>query len=217
MRSLAAFLLAVAVAVLAAPACGGAPAATDVIRPADPAPAAPTKMAGFEEHGYLLAGAEYWPYAGTADIDYPGDVLWGFYPEAGVAAPGETEPNPASARPEAVACAEQAFAALRAFVASEPPALRRIVELGADQGYVPRFYLWTNDYGRAADPYPPGVREARLWYWKRKQPEPPKPPGYWKWESTLTQAGECQVPRAAQIEAYLAETLATVEAAAAQR
>jgi hypothetical protein len=215
MRSLAAWL---AAPLVAAAACGGAAPATDVTTPApaDPGPAAAT-MAGFEENGYLLAGAEYWPYTGSADIEYPGDVLWGFYPEAGVAPPDETEPNPAGARPEAIACAEQAFAALRAFVASDPPALRRIVELGAGQGYVPRFYLWTNDYGRAADPYPPGVREARLWYWKRKQPEPPKPPGYWKWESTLTQAGECRVPQPAQIEAYLAETLATVEAAAAQR
>jgi hypothetical protein len=198
-----------AASLLAAAACGGAPAATEVT-PSAPEPAAAAPMATFEQNGYLLAGAEYWPYAGTAEIDYPADVLWGFYPEAGVAPPGETEPNPASARPEAIACAEQAFAALRAFIASDPPALRRIVERGADQGYVPRFYLWTNDYGRAADPYPPGVREARLWYWKRKQPEPPKPPGYWKWESTLTQAGACQVPQAAQIDAYLTETLATL-------
>jgi hypothetical protein len=213
MRSLAVPVLSAALL-----ACGGAPPPPPAeVAPTAPAPPAAPRMASFEEHGYLLAGAEYWPYAGTAEIDYPAEVLWGFYPEAGVAPPGEAEPNPASARREAIACAERAFAALRAFIASDPPALRRIVELGADQGYVPRFYLWTNDYGRAADPYPPGVREARLWYWKRKQPDPPKPPGYWKWESTLTQAGECQVPRAAQIEAYLAETLATVEAAASPR
>lgn len=200
-------------------ACGGAasPAPVAPSTSSTPLPAAAEPMASFELDGYTLTGAEYWPYAGTADINYPADVLWGFYPEKGVIVPGETDPNPDTARPEAVACARVAYDALRAFLASDPPALRRIVELGADQGFVPRFYLWTNDYGRAADPYPPGVREARLWYWKRKTPEPPKPPGYWKWESTLTQAGACTIPRPEQIEQYLAETLATVEAQAAQR
>jgi hypothetical protein len=167
-------------------------------------------MDTFTINGYLLAGAEYWPYAGTEDIQYPEAVLWGFYPVKGEIGPGETEPNADSAKPEAIACAQTAYAALRAFVVSDPPKLRRIVELGASQGFVPRFYLWTNDYTRAATPYPPGVREARLWYWKRKTPAPPKPPGYWKWESTLTQAGECQIPRAEQIEKYLDETLATL-------
>ncbi|MBA3537993.1 MAG: hypothetical protein H0T79_00040 [Deltaproteobacteria bacterium] len=180
---------------------------------AAPPPAAPVAapMASFEINGYLLAGAEYWPYAGTADIDYPKDVLWGFYPEKGVTAPGETDPNADAARPAAIACAQQAFTALRAFVTSDPARLRRIVGLGKDQGYVPRFFLWTNDYTRAATPYPPGVREARLWYWKRKTPDPARPPGYWKWESTLDQRGECHVPQPAQIEQYLTETLATVE------
>lgn len=169
-------------------------------------------MATFELDGYVLSGAEYWPYVGTADITYPDDVLWGFYPEAGVVPPGETEPNPATARPEAVACARRSFDALRAFLASDPPALRKVIELGGERGdIVPRFYLWTNDYGRAADPYPPGVREARLWYWKRKTPAPPKPPGYWKWEATLTQRGECQIPRPEQIERYLADTLRELE------
>jgi hypothetical protein len=150
---------------------------------------------------------------GSAEIRYPEDVLWGFYPEKGVLAPGESTPNADSARPEAVACAERAFTALRGFIASDPPLLRKIVEHGAAQGYVPRFYLWVNDYGRAADPYPPGVREARLWYWKRKTPDPVRPPGYWKWESTLTQTGECRIPRDDAIATYLAETWASVDPA----
>ena len=41
--------------------------------------------------------------------------------------------------------------------------------------------------------------------------EPPKPPGYWKWEATVTQTGACELPRADQIEMYLAETLHTLE------
>ncbi|MDQ3338700.1 MAG: hypothetical protein M4D80_26340 [Myxococcota bacterium] len=170
----------------------------------------PAPMAPFAINGYELTGAEYWPYAGTAEINYPDAVLWGFYPKAGETGPGETTPNVDTANPKAVACAQSAYDALRAFLSSDPPKLRQIVERGADKGYVPRFYLWTNDYTRAASPYPPGVREARLWYWKRKEPAPPKPPGYWKWEATLTQSGECQIPQPAQIEKQLDTELATL-------
>ena len=170
------------------------------------------QMSPFTMNGFQLTGAEYWPYAGTAEIKYPEEVLWGFYPEKGVKAPGEADPNAADARPEAVACATRAYAALQSFLDKPDPKLLRIIELGKISGdVVPRFYLWTNDYGLAATPYPPGVREARLWYWKRKTPEPPKPPGYWKWESTLTQSGECQIPNPEQIERFLTEMLASME------
>jgi hypothetical protein len=180
---------------------------------AKPPPASPIsdRMDTFEMNGYVLAGAEYWPYVGKEDIRYPQDVLWGFYPEKGVIVPGETEPNADSATREAIDCAQQSFTALQVFLAKNPPELRKIIELGEAQGFVPRFYLWTNDYTRAATPYPPGVREARLWYWKRKQPEPPKPPGYWKWEATVDQHGVCSVPRTEQIDQYLAETLASLQ------
>ncbi len=170
------------------------------------------RMATFQDRGYELTGAEYWPYTGSVDIKYPEEVLWGFYPQQGVVPPGESDPNPASARPAAIECAERAWDELRAFVAGPHEKLDRIVELGAKTGtIVPRFYLWTNDYSQASDPYPPGVREARLWWWARKTPEPPKPPGYWKWESTLDQKGVCHTPRPAQIEAYLTEKLAEME------
>jgi hypothetical protein len=169
-------------------------------------------MTTFTINGFSLAGAEYWPYSGTAEIKYPEEVLWGFYPQKGVQAPGETDPNAADARPEAVACATRAYAGLQAFLDKPHAKLLRIIELGKISGdVVPRFYLWTNDYGLAATPYPPGVRESRLWYWKRKTPEPPKPPGYWKWESTLTQSGECQIPNPEQIERFLTEMLASME------
>src|ERR1041385_6929841 len=195
----------------------GLVAACSHAKPAPPAPPPPAaspiseRMETFEMNGYTLAGAEYWPYIGKEDAQYPQDILWGFYPEKGVVPPGETDANPDDATPEAIECAEHSFAALQVFLASNPPELRQIVDKGAAQGFVPRFYLWTNDYSRAADPFPPGVREAKLWYWKRKQPEPPKPPGYWKWESTLTQRGDCQIPRQDQIDAYLRETLRSEE------
>jgi hypothetical protein len=197
--------------VLTLVACGGQRAAAPPRRPPQAASPIADRMDTFEMNGYVLAGAEYWPYIGKDDIRYPQDVLWGFYPVKGVIAPGETDANPDSATREAVACAQESFAALQVFLAKSSPALRRIVELGEPQGFVPRFYLWTNDYTRAATPFPPGVREARLWYWKRKQPEPPKPPGYWKWEATVDQNGVCHVPQTEQIDAYLAETLKSLE------
>ncbi len=164
-------------------------------------------MHPFEENGFTLTGAEYWPYVGDKEPDYPSGVLWGFYPQKGVTAEGETDPNPESASPKAVACATQAFTKLRAFIASKPEKLRRVVELGKDRNFTPKFYLWTNDYTRAKDPFPEGVRKHRLWYWTRKPQMAGKTPGYWKWESTLTQTGKCLVPEDAQIDAYLDEKL----------
>lgn len=197
-------------------ACGssGAPAPAAPAQTASPTEAAAPneKMDAFKANGYELTGAEYWPYVGSVDIKYPEEVLWGFYPEKGVVPPGESEPNPATARPEAVACAYRAWTELRAFIAGPHEKLDRIVAIGEKAGtIVPRFYLWTNDYGQAADPYPPGVRESRLWWWARKKPEPPKPPGYWKWESTLDQKGVCHTPRPEQIDAYVTEKLAEME------
>jgi hypothetical protein len=190
----------------------------EVLPPTSSSMASPDRqiqeMALFEVNGYTLSGAEYWPYAGTEDIKYPEEVLWGFYPKQGEVPPGETDKNPASASAQAIACATTAYAKLQQFLAQPPAKLQRIIELGTISGdVVPRFYLWTNDYLRAATPYPPGMREARLWFWKRKQPEPPKPPGYWKWESVLTQRGECLVPQPAQIEAYLTTMLDEMERA----
>ena len=59
-------------------ACGGAPSPVPVAPPTSstPPPEA-AAMSSFDLNGYTLTGAEYWPYAGTADINYPADVLWG--------------------------------------------------------------------------------------------------------------------------------------------
>src|SRR3954469_15726195 len=88
------------------------------------------RMDTFEMNGYTLAGAEYWPYVGKEDINYPHDVLWGFYPEKGVVPPGETDANVDSANPDAIECAQQSFTALQVFLAKNPPKLREIVERG---------------------------------------------------------------------------------------
>jgi hypothetical protein len=171
--------------------------------------AAGTMMKTFETpDGFKLSGGEYWPYVGTADARYPEDVMWGFYPKKGEMPPGETDPNPDTASKAAVACAERAYGELQKFLAApanRPKDFDLVVEEGKDQGVTRLFYLWTNDYTKAADPFPPGVRPARLWYWKRKTPDPKRPAGYWKWESTLTQKGECKTPNLDEAATYLRE------------
>lgn len=170
--------------------------------PAKKAPAS-GGMATFEYEGFRLGGAEYWPYSGSAEPRYPEDVMWGFYPKKGVVPEGETDPNPDTASPAAVACAERAFAELKRFLSARPSDFDAIVAQGPARGITRLFYLWTNDYSRAADPFPPGVRPARLWYWKRKSEVAGKPAGYWKWESTLTQKGECLTPNLDEAATYL--------------
>ncbi|CAN5896222.1 hypothetical protein BH11MYX2_BH11MYX2_11350 [soil metagenome] len=192
-------------------ACGSSTPAPTPAPPERPTKSIVQRMDPFTRNGYELTGAEYWPYVGSHDLDYPKDVLWGFYPQKGVVPPGETDPNAESASPEALICARESWEALRAFLEKEDPRFRTINDYGAANGtMVPRFYLWTNDYSKADTPFPPGVRPARLWWWARKKPEPSKPPGYWKWEASLTQDGVCHVPQQAQIDALLDETVANL-------
>jgi hypothetical protein len=164
-------------------------------------------MQPMQVNNLILSGAEYWPFIGAEEFQYPDQVLWGFYPEAGVPPPGEVEPNPDSATPLAIACAEQAYRKLQEFFHNPHPLFARVLERGATQLVTPKFYLWTNDYSRAANPYPHGVRPARLWYWKRNPQVEGRTPGYWKWESTVLQDGTCQIPGDEQIDEYVREYL----------
>ncbi len=161
-------------------------------------------MRPFTDKGVSLTGGEYWPNRGVNKTKYPDDVLWGFYPEKGVVFEGEAAK--ASATPAAVACAERSFAALKAFIASDPVKLKQAAQK------VPftsaRFYLWVNDYSEASAEFPHPVRWGRLWYWQRKPQVTGRIPGYWKWETTLTRAGECEFPKEPQISKSLDEKLA---------
>lgn len=163
-------------------------------------------MRPFTHAGLTLTGAEYWPNRGTTKTRYPEDVLWGFYPEKGVVFEGEAAP--ASARPAAVACAEASFHALRTFMDTRPEKLHQLAKRPSVSS---RFYLWVNDYSEASADFPHPVRPGRLWYWQREPAVVGRVPGYWKWETTLTRSGVCQIPSEPQIDAYLTER---VEAAA---
>ena len=165
-------------------------------------------MIGFENNGFILSGAEYWPYHDSTPFAYPEDVLWGFYPERGVIPEGETEPNVDSATAPAVACAELAYRKLQSFFANPHPEFRQVLELGRDHLVSNKFYLWTDDYSRATSPYPPGMRTNRLWYWTRNPQIEGRTPGYWKWESTVLQDGTCLIPEDTQIDSYIRDYLA---------
>ncbi len=103
-----------------------------------------------------------------------------------------------------MACAEKSYQALRAFVRTRPAKLHEAAKSPLTSA---RFYLWVNDYSEASPDFPHPVRPARLWYWQRKPQVVGRIPGYWKWETTLTRAGECQIPSEPQIGAYLQEKL----------
>jgi hypothetical protein len=51
------------------------------------------------------------------------------------------------------------------------------------------------------------MRPNRFWYWQRDPAVVGRIPGYWKWETTLTQSGECLVPERAQALEYLDEKI----------
>lgn len=162
----------------------------------------PTKhgeMGPFLESGYILAGAEYWPHRGSTPAEYPEEILWGFYPHEGEVFEGAVAT--ATATDAAVKCAEQSYAALRAWIPTATDALAEATVAGK----APRFYLWINDYTEADDPFPADMRQAKLWYWTRNPAVAGRIPGYFKWETVVNQKGECSWPQPDQARALSSE------------
>ncbi len=145
----------------------------------------PGEMNVVEINKYQLAGAEYWPFYGDEPFRYPNDVLWGFYPE-GVSK-------------EAVKCAEASYAVLLDFFRQNWRIMRDVVSYGATR----KFYLWTNDYSYASSERL--LRKAKLSHWNPGVRDYSQ--GYWKWESTLSPAGTCEIPNAEQINEVLSDAL----------
>ncbi len=162
-------------------------------------PVAHGEMGPFFESGYILAGAEYWPHRGSTPAKYPEEILWGFYPHEGEVFEGAAAT--ATATDAAVRCAEQSFAALRAWIPTATEALAKATA----KGKAPRFYLWVNDYSEADDPFPADMRQAKLWYWARTPSVAGRIPGYFKWETVVDQKGECSWPHPEQALAFLEE------------
>jgi hypothetical protein len=138
-------------------------------------------MTAVEINQYQLIGAEYWPFLGDEPFRYPGDVLWGFYPD------GVT--------PEATECAEKSYRALTDFLRANWAQMQKVVALGGTR----RFYLWTNDYTEASPNRT--LRTARMWHWNSGSRDLRS--GFWKWEAILTQDGRCVLPPPAQIRSEL--------------
>jgi hypothetical protein len=151
-------------------------------------PAAPVPFSQFETNNFVLTGAEFWPTRGTTPFKYPEDVVWGF--------------SPNNVSQESIDCARRAHRELHALLANPPADLKLLRNYGA----TPAFYLWTNDY-KTADASMQR-RSSRAWHWASQAGTGTKEfsEGFWKWESVLTQNGECQTP--AKVE-----TLATFKAA----
>ncbi|MEM6290691.1 MAG: hypothetical protein AAGA54_05475 [Myxococcota bacterium] len=157
-------------------------------------------MAPFEQSGYILAGAEYWPHRGTTPAKYPEEILWGFYPNEGQVYEGSIAT--ATATKAAVACAEQSHAALRAWIPTAAEALAPVVATGK----APRFYLWVDDYSESDEAFSADKREAKLWYWARDPGVAGRIPGYFKLETVVDRDGTCHVPDPAQAAAFLKST-----------
>lgn len=162
-------------------------------------PARHGRMRPFATSGYILAGAEYWPHRGSTPAKYPEEILWGFYPHEGEVFEGSAAV--ATATEAAVRCAEESYAALQAWIPTATGALAKATATGK----APRFYLWVNDYSEADDPFPSEMRQAKLWYWARDPGVAGRIPGYFKWETVLTQQGECRWPQPEQAAAFLRE------------
>lgn len=162
-------------------------------------PVAHGEMGPFLESGYILAGAEYWPHRGSTPAKYPEEILWGFYPHEGEVFEGSAAT--ATATDAAMKCAEQSYAALKAWIPTATEALAKATATGK----APRFYLWVNDYTEADDPFPAEMRQAKLWYWARDPGVAGRIPGYFKWETVVDQKGECSWPEGEQAMAFLNE------------
>lgn len=150
----------------------------------NPGPATqPTDMKEYTLNGYELSGSEYWVFEAGKEFKYPDDVIWDF----------------TGAAPQAAQeCAMQAYNKLNAFL-SNPPA--NFVELRDLKGATPRFYLWTNDYTRAA--VEEEERPAKFWHWNRGDKDYKQ--GYWKWESSVSHQGVCTIPNDQQIAEMILE------------
>lgn len=156
----------------------------EVTRPAD--------MHEYNLNGFELTGAEYWVFVEGKEFSYPDDVLWGFQGEF------KNDETPGQAPELAKECAVLAYNKLNRFYKNPPKGMKELIEVG---GATKRFFLWVNDYTKAAANEE--ERSNNFWHWNRGTKDYSK--GYWKWESTLNKKGECLLPDDAQIEERIRE------------
>ncbi|MES3039512.1 MAG: hypothetical protein V4736_16505 [Bdellovibrionota bacterium] len=152
----------------------------------------PTDMHPYTSNGFELTGAEYWVFTAEKEFAYPDDVLWGFLGER------KNDGTPGQAPELTKVCAVKAYNKLNQFYANPPAGMRKLIDSGK---VTKRFFLWTNDYTKASATEE--VRPNNLWHWNRGPKDYSL--GYWKWESTVTRAGECLIPDDTQIQSRIEE------------
>lgn len=152
----------------------------------------PSEMKEYKLNGFELSGAEYWVFVEGKEFDYPNDVLWGFQGE------WKNDDTAGQAPELAKDCALVAYNKLNKFYKNPPAGMKDLITKGKATN---RFFLWVNDYTRAAANEE--ERANNFWHWNSGTKDYSK--GYWKWESTLNKKGECLVPDDAQIAARILE------------
>jgi hypothetical protein len=153
-------------------------------------------MQPFVNKNIQLVGSEYLYFTLDSKGVLEEEVNDGFYPEKGVYLEGEAgtfTPNV-----KVMACAEQSYAAFKKWSARLPE-----VFMATTKNTPPLFWLMVNDYSGIKTPFTEKSREANLWYWKRDPAIVGRVPGYWKWEATLTQSGQCDIPSEEEAKKYL--------------
>ncbi len=153
---------------------------------------APADMKEYTLNGFELSGAEYWVYVDGKEFNYPDDVLWGFQGEF------KNDETPGQAPELAKECALIAYNKLNKFYKNPPAGMKDLIEKG---GATKRFFLWVNDYTKAAASEE--ERPNNFWHWNRGTKDYSK--GYFKWESSLNKKGECLTPDDEQIKARIEE------------
>jgi hypothetical protein len=157
-------------------------------------------MQPFANKEIQLVGSEYLYFTLDKKGALVEEVNDGFYPEKGVYLEGEAGTFTPNAK--VMACAEQSYAAFKTWCAQLPKAF-----MATTKNTPPLFWLMVNDYSGIETAFTEKSREASLWYWKREPAIIGRVPGYWKWEATLTQFGQCDIPNAVEAQKYLEEYL----------
>jgi hypothetical protein len=119
-----------------------------------------------------LKSTEYWVFEGNVPFRYPDDVIRGFYPP--------------EIQPSAISCAEEGFDQIANYLRSGPDELQSAISAGITRTIV----LSVNDYTFAANDRIPRSPKLSHWGLDRDLSQ-----GYWRWEVTLNQEGECLLPR----------------------
>jgi hypothetical protein len=157
------------------------------------------KMKPFDTKDLSLVGSEYIIHSRNDNPALRENVLEGFYPEKGKVENGEM--SDVTPNTKTMECAEKSFQAFQQWSKNVPVAFTNTVRNGTP----PTFWLMVNDYSDVKGSLQDEPRKASLWYWKRNPSVIGRFPGFWKWEATLNQNGQCELPDVNEANKYFTE------------